>query len=230
MDRLLADMGPRDEVMLVADGRQLAARGWDARDPRVKYFEFPGPWFGNPQRDLGMAHATGDFIMFADDDDNLIQGAIEGVIRPALARAPRRPHVFRIPGVESGNPPTIGHIGGVMFVPPNNKARLASWEVVQYLHPETKGKDSDGYFIQETLKFYPEGPVFHNECIYLVRPHLATAPIQQMFWRGVPAERLQEGMELYWSEQYDAYTRFVDLHAARTKPEVLHEEEITAAR
>lgn len=162
MERLIEDMGPGDQVILVGDGRQHGSRGWPEKDPRILYFEFPGGRHGNPGRDFALTHATGDFIMYIDDDDNLIPGAINHVIRPAIATAPERPHVFRCQGIPVQPPPFAETTPGASFVWPNDPARLGQWD--------DGTSHNELFFLKWSLAHFPE-PVLHDIEVYIIRPH-----------------------------------------------------------
>lgn len=166
IETLKKEIGPEDEVFVVGDGRCLFARFVsDLGDPRFRYYELPGGRSGNPARDSAIALATGEFLMFVDDDDSYMPGAIKNIVRPALLLAPTRPHVFRVAGLRLGAPPFEDTIPGATFIPPNDKQKLGVWD-------DTTGSDnSERRFIRSTLKFYPDGPVLHDDAIYLIRPY-----------------------------------------------------------
>lgn len=161
------NIGDEDEVIVIGDGPQPLARGiMSLGDWRFQYFELAGGSHGNRQRDAGIARATKDFLMFADDDDNypLHQDIFRDKVRPALATNPDRPHMFRI-GETTGREIAITSVMGPQFVPPNKRDRLGKWA-----QEDKQQCICDFYFIRDTLSHYPEGAVYHDESIYLVRP------------------------------------------------------------
>lgn len=163
---LRAEIGPEDEVLVVGDGSQPIARGiMSLPDWRFHYFEHSGHTVGNAQRDFAIKRATGDFLMFADDDDNYIPGVIRSAVHPALADGPVRPHMFRCAGGPDGRTLGITFVMGPQFVPPNIPDKLAKWD-----QPGEDAHICDYHFIKNTLAFYPEGPVYNDAEIYLVKP------------------------------------------------------------
>lgn len=212
IESILPQLGPQDEICVVGDGKQLLARGLPNDDPRISYSEFPGGYKGNPQRDIASRRARGTHLCFVDDDDALIAGSVERIRR---AVSPRdvcgRPHIFRIPLIRPGCPPTAGSIGGVMFVPPNDPSRLPSWESMdQPPFTNHRGHDSDARFIGQCLLAYPEGPVYHNICTYLVKPHDLAWPRVQLSYRGVIGEAFDRAMSAYVRGDYDVCNAICD--------------------
>lgn len=168
VSQLRTEIGGEDEVIVVGDGVQPVARGvMCLQDWRFKYFEHQGGDHGDPQRDFAIARASGDFLMFIDDDDLYVPGAIRDVVHPALDLAPDRAHMFRCCGGPDGRVLEIGGVMGPQFVPPNNPEKLVKW-----CRDPRQHYWSDFLFIKDTLGFYPEGPVFHNDEIYRVRPEV----------------------------------------------------------
>ncbi len=120
-------------------------------------------------RTRGMQAATGDWLLFMDDDDVFAPSAFE-IIRQAI-RGTDRPHVF---GMRSGagwkgepwSLPQSGHevrvtnLSTQMVVVPNVKEKLGVWA------PRRTG---DFDFIRGTLEHYPEGPHWHDEVIAIWR-------------------------------------------------------------
>lgn len=88
--------------------------------------------WGNPQRNLGMAKATGDWLAFIDDDDYYVPGHRE-IQEQAMIEARGMPILFRMK-YPSGNilwkdkriyP---GNVSTPMILVPNNKEMLHYWE------------------------------------------------------------------------------------------------------
>lgn len=160
-----------DEVILVGDGRQeIAEELWYQFRIPGRYMEVPGPsknW-GHAPRNIVMPTACGEWLMALDDDDELTTNALD-IVRRAIARHSDRPHIFRMEGH-----PTVGtvwktpelvqgNVGTPMFVCPNDPNRLGRF------NPDRYAGDFD--FFRETCEHYPEGPVWNEETICLVRPH-----------------------------------------------------------
>jgi len=114
--------------------------------------------FGLAQRDQGIAEATADYILFLDDDDLYMPGAIEK-IRGKLQGVPvifKMWHnggiIWREQVVYSGN------VGGQMFCLPNLPHRVSRWAL-------EKCYGADVMFINRTLKLWPPGPVWSDAVI-----------------------------------------------------------------
>lgn len=136
-------------------------------DWRFSYFEYgPTKNHGNSQRDFGMYRATRDFLMFADDDDLYVPGALS-LARRLLRTAPDRPHCFRrVSGPPVSEPWTVG---GALFVPPNIPGKLGTWSLGTFC--------TDAYFILGTMKHYESlGILGHDIELYHVRPAGSDGP------------------------------------------------------
>jgi glycosyltransferase involved in cell wall biosynthesis len=177
VSQLRSEIGEDDEVIVVGDGVQPLARGaLSFGDWRFHYFEtIPTGHWGNEQRQAGMKWASRDFLFFADDDDGLRQGAIENIIRPALAAEPDLPHIWRL-GAEGTEPARQGMIDARgCFVPPNDPDKLGRWDAVG-----PRGQHCQGWvFIRDTLSYYVR-PIYHQEEVYVIRPAVAGVPNHQL--------------------------------------------------
>lgn len=153
LDGLLPQLEVGDEVLIVGDGPQPAAKQLvdSLRSPFIKYWEHGPIWnYGNPQRNLAISVAKGDYIMFLDDDDRIEPKAID-IIKKAISENPGRIFMFKMdhvghllwrePKVVSGN------ISGQMFVCPNLKGRIGTW---------SSRYAADFDFITGTIALYPE--------------------------------------------------------------------------
>lgn len=124
---------------------------------------YRGDW-GNPSRDKGCAQATGDLLLFCDDDDVFTPNALEIVRREADLK---RVNLFRMNHPDgilwADQVVRAGNVGTPMFCIPNDKAKLGKWTNKQ-------GAISDCHFLAETLALHGTDPVFHEEVIALVRP------------------------------------------------------------
>jgi len=99
---IAAGVRPSDQVIVVADGRQLEAQmivsAMKDRLP-LKYLETePTNDSGNHQRNHGMDYATGSHLLFLDDDDVYVNGALT-IIRKAVIQNPVRVHLFKMRGL-----------------------------------------------------------------------------------------------------------------------------------
>lgn len=145
-----------DQVLIIGnDG--LKKHEWAAHDMRgVPWVYFPcepgGDW-GHTERNLGMIMATGTHLVFGDDDDAFLPGAVTA-IRKAADRNPGRPLMFRMfdaNGAVLWGLPQIqmGNHGTPQFVPPNVPDRLG-----QFGHRY----EGDFDFVTSTLALYPTPP------------------------------------------------------------------------
>lgn len=154
MDVLVPQLEDGDESIVIGDGPQPNARriveAYNSR--KITYLEH-GPIrnYGNPQRNLAISMAKGDYLFFVDDDDQVLQDCLAGVKRIA-SEFPGKPLMFRMyhgpmvlwaeRAVRGGN------ISGQMFIAPNKPEFLGQWS----------GKYAADYdFITSTLAKYPEG-------------------------------------------------------------------------
>jgi len=146
-----------------------------------------GDW-GMTPRTRGQRAATGDYLMWMDDDDVYLPGAFDAV-RAALKENPGRPHLFSmkrsvpfndvLPKVREIK---VGNVSTQMLVVPNDPSRLGEW---------SSRYEGDFDFIASTLnKYPPEALVWHDAVLSVWRPDgdattVASLPrtIHQ-FWTG----------------------------------------------
>lgn len=174
LDRLIASMRPQlvagDEVIIVGDTHEgpLPHVEGICRVHGFRYLEHDarGHAWGHPQINQGMRAATGDYLVFIDDDDVF---APEGLwaIRQAIAELTEpRVLMFRFHCGRLGRTLPETHaviadaIGGHCIVPPNIPGKLGEWS-------DRYGGDYD--FITSTLAHWPEGPVWRDEIIAIAR-------------------------------------------------------------
>lgn len=160
--------GARISFVVATIGRPTLARALEsissqtrAGDELIVEWDDTGDMAATP-RTLGMMKATGDWVMFMDDDDRYSPGAIDRV-RAALLESPGRPHLFGMffdnTGVTIPNGDhTVrkGNVATQMIAVPNDKSKLGQWG------PHRLG---DLKFVETTLAHYPDGPVWHDEVI-----------------------------------------------------------------
>lgn len=163
LDSLVAaGIGPHDEVIVVGDGPQPAAREIVERQQNavVRYIDGERTEaFGGRQRNLGMSLATKSHLAFIDDDDEYVSCALYWMRDEAEEHPGKfimfkeqehwtrnRLHqwdvIWRSKTVEHGN------VGTQMIVVPNIKPCLGYW-------PDHRG--SDFGFIRSTLDKWPGG-------------------------------------------------------------------------
>ena len=177
LDRLAASLKgqlyPEDELLVIGDttdGALPEVEAWVKQQPQWRYLDAGSTehsW-GHREINYGMTQATGDYILFQDDDDVYARGAIVNVHR-AIRRAPLAPHLFRFQAARAGGrvywtkkgSVVCGEIGGHCMVVPNVQEKLGKW---------TDAYTGDYDFIVETLRLWePIAPVWREEVIVLAR-------------------------------------------------------------
>jgi len=165
LNRLKPQLEEGDEVFVIGDGPRPSDKATveEIAHPAIRYSEIPLTRnYGNPQRNLAIEQAKGDYLFFVDDDDLPSPHALS-VIRKAAKEVPGRPFMFKMMhcGWEIWKQPIVeqGNISGQMFVPPNVKGKLGKWS----------GRyEADYDFVASTLALYPEknsAVVWRNENI-----------------------------------------------------------------
>jgi len=151
-----------DEHLVIGDGPQVGARRIVEACGGV-YHQGPATaTYGAHQRDYGIAHATGDYVMFCDDDDILTDGAL-AVVRAGIADNPGVPLLFRmdVPGFGVlWHDPVIrhGNVGTPMIVAPRD-GRLADWA------SSPEAYTADLWFIARTVANHGGAVVWCEEVI-----------------------------------------------------------------
>ncbi|MHC4698486.1 MAG: glycosyltransferase family A protein [Planctomycetota bacterium] len=164
IESVIPQLMPRDEWLIVADGFQQGARTivsktyskYELAGLTIRYWEkhVPGSTYGNAQRNHAIGWARTDYLMFLDDDDHLLPGALNAVRREGVHGVPlmfKMVHAAR--GCTLWEEPVVreANVGGAMFCVPNIPGRVAQW-------PETERPNvGDFQFILDTLALWPEG-------------------------------------------------------------------------
>ena len=153
---------------MVSDGDQPAAvrivreEGWSA----VRYFTGPRTQcWGNAQRTEGINQATGDYLLFIDDDDVYRRDAFRS-LRQATSDSPDRIVIFRMKRFDGTlwQRPVIeyGQVATPQFVVPNLAGKIGSW-LTQDRY------ESDFDFIGETIELQGE-PIWDEHVISTIEP------------------------------------------------------------
>ena len=122
------------------------------------------PW-GHAARNQLIGAARGDAVMFMDDDDAYVPGALDAV-RGAVDAEPERMHLFQMryaDGRVLWDVPQVacGHVSTQMVVVPNRpELTRARW---------TDRYEGDYDFIAAAAGLFG-APVFHDTVIALIRP------------------------------------------------------------
>lgn len=122
--------------------------------------------FGNTSRDALMQQATGTHLLFMDDDDAYLPGAL-AFVRKEVEAWPEHIHVFRMESQGDNNPwngaeVRPGNVGTPMFVWPIG-CSFASWA-------EDLTGQSDFQFISKTVTASGRDLMWHEEVLAVVRP------------------------------------------------------------
>lgn len=121
--------------------------------------------WGHPQINFGITQATGDYLMFMDDDDVYYGDALANVRRAVKHLDPPRPLLFKFRARRAGGATfwlqrglvQRNTIGGHCIVVPNVQEKIGRWA------DEYSG---DFDFIEETLELWkPLEPVWRDEVI-----------------------------------------------------------------
>jgi glycosyltransferase involved in cell wall biosynthesis len=138
-----------------------AVRSADGADEVIVVENDASPW-GMSSRDEGIARATGDWILFMDDDDAFAPGVLHR-IRPLLDQGTW--HIFRMTDgvghVWRVREIMLGNVGTPMLVVPN-RTDLPRWAD----HAEYYG---DFHFAKGCQELLGE-PCWHTETLALIRP------------------------------------------------------------
>jgi glycosyltransferase involved in cell wall biosynthesis len=173
-DSLDGKLYPGDEVIVVGDtvdGPLPAVETWVSAIPQWRYVDGgqeEHSW-GHREINFGITKATGDYLVFQDDDDIFTTSAMVAIHRAVKYVSPPRPHLFRFRAkrygdktfwVEKGRV-EVGMIGGHCLVTPNDPARTGLW---------SDRYEGDFDFVESTLALWaPVEPIWRNEVITLAR-------------------------------------------------------------
>lgn len=158
------------EVIVISDGEQPKAEAMTRAEARhwraVKYLTGPvsGRW-GHAQRMEAIKQATGDYLLFMDDDDVYRRSAFRH-LRRATLRHPGRVIIFRMKRYDSilwqRQDLQEGQVSTQQFVVPNLPGKIGSW-----VTNERYASDFD--FISETVALQGP-PVWDSHVIVTVEP------------------------------------------------------------
>ena len=162
---------PDDQHLVIGDGAQLDAASWCA-EFGAEYHDGPSihDW-GVSQRDYGITLATGDVLLFCDDDDVFTTDAL-ATVRAAVADNPTTPHIFRMFLAHLGRSlwktqeVREGNVGTPMIVTPRYDD-LPRW--ADRFNPYT----ADHRFAKRITDAH--GVIWREEVICIVRPEYIRA-------------------------------------------------------
>lgn len=121
--------------------------------------------WGNKARDMMVEKASGTHLMFIDDDDAYLEGALQ-TVRERISEEPDRVHFFQMRYKDGkvlwGHPSLVeSNVGTPMIVVPNGVVGL--WE-------NKGGTASDFHFMVDTMSRRGDEPVWHEDVIAVIRP------------------------------------------------------------
>lgn len=172
LHRLLASIQPQiaadDDVLIVGDTHD-APLTWlaseiEALGPPFRFLPYDAGHhcWGHCQINYGITQASGDYLVFIDDDDVFTPEALH-VMRARIAEQPQpRPLMFRFHCTRLGRTLPERYaveesaIGGHCLVTPNIAGTIGRWG-------ERYGGDFD--FIVSTLALWPAGPAWYDDVI-----------------------------------------------------------------
>ena len=161
MQSVLPQLKSGDELLVIADGPLKLTI---PESSYIKYWETTSThYWGNAQRNEALKVVKGDYILFLDADDWILEGAIDK-IKSEVAKDPKRVHSFAIQGhsgyVKSltGAWPLVNlPIGNGMAALPNVK----EWLVEYGTDPHETGGDSDWQMIRQVIANSGALPIHH---------------------------------------------------------------------
>ncbi len=169
LDSILSQLSLRDEVIVApAPGADMVALAGLCESSAITLLDpaSPAPGRGAGERNAAMKVATGSHLVFMDDDDVYLHGALD-VMRAAACD---RPVMFRMDATNVGIgikwvEPEVryGNVSTQMFVVPNDPGRLGTWAP----HQGTEG--SDFTFIKGCCERMGD-PVWREEIVAVLRP------------------------------------------------------------
>lgn len=120
---------------------------------------------GNTPRNAAIPRCAGTHLVFIDDDDRHLKGALDHV-REHVAEQPDRVHLFAMAYTDGRVvhprwPLEIGYVGTPMICVPNTPGKLGEWST-RY--------EGDYDFAKTTLELRGDEPVLHNDVIATVHP------------------------------------------------------------
>lgn len=163
LDRALRSVAcqvlPGDQVLVSGTGENLTFRVRSVYG--FEYIECPtGGHYGCEERTAAIAAATGTHLLFLDDDDAYLPGALQ-TIRALVTATPDRPILTKMitpSGIVIWREKVVrlANQGTPCLIVPNDPARLGTWST-RYV--------GDYDFLVSTLATYPKDAVVWNETI-----------------------------------------------------------------
>ena len=122
------------------------------------------PW-GHKTRNHATRRARGSHLLFIDDDDRYLQGALD-LIRGWITDTPDRVHLYAMAYTDGrvvtpAWPLQIGYVSTQMMCVPRVKGKLGRWG---------DRYEGDYDFIATTMQLRGDQPVLHTDVVALIGP------------------------------------------------------------
>jgi hypothetical protein len=119
--------------------------------------------WGHETRNLALPRCAGTHLLFIDDDDRYLSGAL-ALVRERVSALPRKVHLFAMAldygvVIKPSWPLVEGHIGTPMFCVPRVRRKLGRW---------SNRYEGDYDFIRSTMGLRGDLPVLHEDVIALI--------------------------------------------------------------
>jgi hypothetical protein len=119
--------------------------------------------WGHQARNEAMPRCRGTHLLFADDDDKTMKGALD-LIREKVGLRRRKVHLFCMayPNgvvIRPCWPPRLGHIGTPMMCVPRTRRKVGVW---------SERYEGDFDFLESTMLLRGDLPVLHDDVVALI--------------------------------------------------------------
>ena len=163
LESITSQMKASDQVIVIGATQAIGDRA--AKYGCTFVMAKPGRDWGASERAVGIAHATGDYVAFLDDDDVYMPGARDAMEAEMLAH-PGQAVIFRMQIARTGEllwrtpVAKMGNIGTPMMFLPTSVAKRGKWG-------RRYGNDFDFW---SSMQWQPDQVVFSPAVIANIRP------------------------------------------------------------
>lgn len=130
LESITSQLRPGDQVIVIGATQSIGDRA--AKYGCTFVLANPGRDWGASERAVGIAHATGDYVSFMDDDDVYTPGARDAM-EAAMTAHPGKPTIFRMQIARTGEllwrepVAKMGNMGTPMMFLPTAAAKRGRW-------------------------------------------------------------------------------------------------------